>query len=495
MKQFNQRITNALSTRISLKAAFAIALLLLTALFVMYKYSRKVMREEAMEKAVLTLGSTLMQIDNVMLNVEQASGNVYTDLLMHLDRPELLPKYTRNLIESSPYIRACAIVFEPGVFTNDKEYYSAYSYRDESNNIIEMSSVPGDIPYKKQKWYQTALNEGHPFWFHVNDASTRNEAVITFSLPIYMKGKPVGVMGIDMPMSWLSEIVDSAKLSPNSYAILVDKDGSYIVHPDPLKVSLGNIITPNDSTDASVNDVGKAMIAGATDYRAIMINGEKYYIFFRPFKRSAVPGRSIDDIGWSVGVLYAVNDIFGDYMKLLDLILLISVIGILLFFISEKILIHSQLSPLNQFTILAKRIADGDYNTPISDCHQEDEVGALHHHFKQMQKSLSYKIGELKQLRENLEEKSKILSKAYVLAKEADRMKTAFLHNMTNQMIEPANIMSESVEILLNQKQKVSDEEIDRLVDTIHAEGSTIAEMLDQLIKLSRDQERNYIND
>ncbi len=494
MNQLYQLIKNALSIRISLKVAFAIALLLLTALFVMFRYSRKVMREEAMEEAVLTLESTLIQIDHVMLNVEQGSGNVYTDLIMHLDHPELMSGYARHLVESNPYIRACAIVFEPGVYTGSKQHFSIYTYCNESDSIVELPAVPGDIPYKEQRWYQTALDEGHPFWFHVNDASTRNEAVITFSLPIYMQGKPVGVMGIDVPMSWLAEIVDSAKLSPNSYAILVDKNGSYIVHPDRKKVSFGNITNQDASTDPSVVDAGKAMVAGETDYRHIVINDKKYLLFFRPFIRSAVPGRSMDNIGWSVAVLYSVDDIFGDYMQLSHTVLLIAIIGLLLFFALCQFFIHRQLLPLKKFTTVAQRIAGGNYDTPIPVCNQVDEVGVLHRHFEQMQQSLSAKIGELQQLNDNLLEKGRVLKKAYVKAKEADRMKTAFLRNMTNQMLEPVNNMSERVTTLYNQEKILPEEEMDHLVKEVHQEGTAIAEILDQLIKVSRDQENEFMN-
>ncbi len=481
---------------------FSIAVFLLTALSVIFWYSQKVMKEEALQNAVLTLESTVLQIDNVLLSVEQTAGNVYWDIILHLDKEEKMFDYGRHLIESNPYITGCAIAFEPGFYQTHDSYFMAYVHRSgtgdllSNNSPIIQASTFGNVPYTEQIWYKEPLNNRHAFWFNpLKGSDTEGEAIITFSLPIFNKDKVVGVMGVDVSLAQLSNIVAAAKPSPNSYAVLLGSNGSYIVHPDSSKLFHESILQQNFSP--ALKAVSEAMIAGETDYKPISINDTKAYIFYKPFKRTAVPGRTMEDLGWSIGLVYPEKDIFGEYQKLLYIVLLIAALGLILLFALCRIITHHLLLPLRHLASSAQRIAGGDYESPIEDCHQDDEVGRLQNHFQQMQQALSKHVGELQHSAATLVNQGHVLKEAYEQAKEADKMKTAFLHNMTNQMIAPINAMSDSVDILCDQNQSQVPIQTKQLVNDIQQQGETITELLNQLLEASRGskpaQDKNQI--
>ena len=127
MIRLPKSLTNTLSVRLSLMVVIAMALLLLTSLTVMLFFSRKAVKEEAFQKAAVTLDGTMQHIDNVLLSVEQAGGNTYFSMLPHLHQPDKLIIYCRRLVESNPYITGCAIAFKPGYF-KDHQYYMAYAH-------------------------------------------------------------------------------------------------------------------------------------------------------------------------------------------------------------------------------------------------------------------------------------------------------------------------------------------------------------------------------
>ena len=87
------------------------AILLIAALLVMFWFSRKAVKEETLQDAGQTLEATVEQIDNILLSVEQAAGNVYWKMMPYVDDPEKLEKYTRRLRETNPYITGCDIVW------------------------------------------------------------------------------------------------------------------------------------------------------------------------------------------------------------------------------------------------------------------------------------------------------------------------------------------------------------------------------------------------
>lgn len=77
---------------------------------------------------------------------------------------------------------------------------------------------------------------------------------------------------------------------------------------------------------------------------------------------------------------------------------------------------------------------------------------------------------------------------AYKEAKKADRMKTVFLHNMTNQMIEPAYAIADDVSVLCNYDKEAEGKEISQLVGNIQQNGNAIAQLLNNLITVSEKQ-------
>ncbi|MBR1389235.1 MAG: HAMP domain-containing protein [Prevotella sp.] len=475
----------------------AIAVLLTAALLIMLTFSRRALKEEAVKKAEQTLEATVQQIDNIMLSVEQTTGNIYLDLLTHLDQPELMFDYSRRAVETNPYISGCAIAFEPSYYKDHGIYFMAYVHRNhadgletESDSIIQAETF-GNSPYNQQIWYTVAMKTGMPMWINpLKNQDTEAEAITTFSLPIYNKeGKKIGVMGADVSLALLTEIVQAAKPSPNSYATLLGSDGSYIVHPDSNKLLHHTVYTiPEYMSEPTVREASLAMVAGQTGYKHVKLSQFDSYVFYKPFTRSAVPGRAEADLGWSAGIIYPTDDIFGDYNRMLYIVIIIAVAGLLLLLVLCHLITHRQLLPLRMLSKSAQRIADGHFDAPVPDTRQQDEVGRLQNHFQQMQQALATNMGELERLNTTLKERGEVLAEAYEQAKEADRVKMAVLHNMTNQMLPPVSIISDHVEALVSYTPEMDMQEMDQHVSQIQRQGQVVTELLNDLLNASQEK-------
>ena len=494
MGRLSKYIASKLSVRLSLIVVLSIAVLLTASLLIMLYYSRKAVKEEALHKAEQALEGTAQHIDNVLLSVEQTTGNIYWKLLAHLNEPEEMFTYSQKIVENNAHIAGCAIALEP-YFYPGREYFIAYVYRDETGKLVTtdtpviQANTFGNRPYNEQVWYTKAMEVGVPYWSDpVKNADTdKDDAITTFSLPIYSsKGERIGILAVDVSLDQLSQRVLSNKPSPNSYCMLLGRDGSYIIHPDSNKLLHHTVFTQiKPDTDPSVKDGAEAMVSGKTGYQPFRQDGTDYYIFYKPFQRTAVPGRASERIGWSVGVIYPENDIFGDYNKLLYFILPIAIIALLLLMLLCWAFVHRLLTPLLILTHSAQRIADGHYDEPIPDSHQHDEIGRLQDTFQQMQQSLSQHVHDLEQLKDTLQERGKELRTAYEKAQKADRIKTKFLHNMTNQMLSPASMIGDYVTSLCDASHHREQQEIRPLVDSIEHQGNMIVGTLDSMLHLS----------
>jgi methyl-accepting chemotaxis protein/sigma-B regulation protein RsbU (phosphoserine phosphatase) len=419
-----------------------LATLLMLALLIMFGYSRKAVKEEALQKAAQTLEATVQHIDNILLSVEQSTGNIYWKMLNYLNQPDKTKEYCRKLVEGNPYVVDCHLVM------------------DADSNAINMIG-----------WIEPMEGNGQ-----------LDEAVISFSLPVYQGGKKVGLLVADVSLTLLSKIVLDAKPSPNSFCTLLDHNGGLIVSPDSSTLSQNIFTVMSQENDSSFKDLAQAMLSGETGYRHIKLDGEDCYVFYKPFERSDVPGRSGGELGWSVGIFYPENDIFGDYNLLLYMVLAIAVTGLLLLLLLCQTFIHRQFLPLRLLAKSSQRIAEGYYDEMIPESRQQDEVGRLQNHFQQMQLALATHVNELKQLSDTLQERGEVLQAAYEQAEGAERMKTSFLYNMSNQMMAPANGIYSSVMAISGSYKELTEEEINHQVDEIQLRGEKITGLLNQLI-------------
>ena len=499
MQRFTRIINKTLSVRLSLMVVLAMSVLLMASLFVMLYFSRKTIKAEALQKASQTLESTVEHIDNILLSVEQTTGNIYFCLQPHLNQPDMVYTYCRQLVESSPYVVGAAIAYQPNYF-KEGENFMAYFHRDMANDTLALTEQPirqskwfNNLPYTQQAWYIEPMKSNKPGWMNplvkMDDVTN---PIITFCLPVPGEdGKPIAVIGTDVLLSTLSNIVLEAKPSANSYCTLLDGDGSIIVHPNGSQLLRQTAFTMSrHAGEPSVREAIQAMISGESGYRTFKIGGTNYYVFYKPFERTMVPGRSMEKLCWSAGIVYPEDDIFGDYNDLSYYVILIAVICLLVIYLLCHAIIHRQLKPLSMLTESAQRIAKGNFTEPIPDSRQEDEIGRLQDNFQQMQQSLATNIGQLEQIQNTLKEHGESLRKAYARAQKADSMKTTFLHNMTDQMTNPAVTIREDVDMLCKGTGNRS-----QLADEIIDNGKTIADLLDNLIKKSNEEIGKEVDD
>ena len=258
-------IYKALSVRLSLMVVCEIALLLLVSLVVMFYFSRQTLKQEAMHNAEHTLEGTVQHIDNVLLSVEQSAGNIYWDVLSHLQEPDRMYTYCRRLIESNRYIGSCTIAFKPGYFSGYKGFL-ACAHKD-SNGVIaderdNQQKVLDNTQYTEQEWYTIPMETGHAIWTNPQkQAIVGNEVVTTFCLPIYDRsGECVGVMAADLSVGLLSRIIRTAKPSDNGYTVLISRNGSFIVHPNLEKLKHQIAASAAEGAGSDVTDVSGVKI-------------------------------------------------------------------------------------------------------------------------------------------------------------------------------------------------------------------------------------------
>jgi methyl-accepting chemotaxis protein len=481
--------------KINLQVVGETLLLLSLSLGLVFYFSHKALKNEALLDAEQTLEGTVQDIDNILLSVEQATGNIYYDLLNHVNDSSRMYTYCRELVEGNPNIVGCAIAYKPGYFPG-KDLFMVYVHRRGFSTDVKSDLVTTDKftnrPYTEQVWFTEPMNSGYIGWTNpLKGEDTENVPLETFCLPFTdASGERVGMIGVDVSINQLSKIILAAKPSEHSYSVLLARNGSFIVHPDEKKLESQTVFSQmNEGADPSVLEAAEAMVAGETGTKKFKMDNQDWMVFYKPFKRVEWEGRSQGPLGWSVGVVYHEDDVHGVHNKLLLLVIGIAIAGMLLFFLLCNWIIRMQLKPLRMLTRSAQRIAEGDYSEIVPDTNRDDEIGHLQNRFHKMQRSLQSQVDELEQETEELHHDSDILRASFGKTEEADRMRTSFLHYMTNQMALPSESIDRSVTALCNNYHDITKEEIEKQVTNIERKSETLVELLNHMSHFTEMEE------
>ena len=332
---------------------------------------------------------------------------------------------------------------------------------------------------------------GQPFWTDpLKNDNTEDEALTTFCLPIYdLSGKCVGVLAADVSIKLLSDIVLAAKPSANGYAAMLARNGSYIVHPNQEKLTKGNAFSLLEkNSDPALKKIIKAMLNEESGSQNFNMDGRGWYVVYKPFRRSVVDGRAMESLNWSIALVYPEDDIFEGNNQLLYLVITIIVIGLLVFSVLCRMVIHSQLLPLSMLTQWAQHFTKGHFDNIVPDTDREDEIGRLQRNFQKMQLSLTTQIKELERLTNQLNERGEVLQQANDKTQEADIMKTTFLHHMTKRLLEPTDTIDKSVTELCNRYQDISSEEAAKKIELIHQNSETVIGLINDMLQTAESE-------
>lgn len=184
-----------------------------------------------------------------------------------------------------------------------------------------------------------------------------------------------------------------------------------------------------------------------------------------------------------------------DYNRLLWMAFLIVGVGLLLLLVVCRFLIDRNLKQLDQLAETVRHI--NEHHTEgrqTSGFHQEpeiwnerkDEIGSLQRSFLTMQKMLTGKINEIHQKTDDLKDRQKELELAYERAQEDQRVKTAFLRNVSQQIVEPVSSIHTLITTIAANYQDLSGDDLSRIRAEIISQTNEITFLIDQKLIISQ---------
>jgi diguanylate cyclase (GGDEF)-like protein len=175
--------------------------------------------------------------DSVEQSVEMVAAYVESDLdglsdkelQDHMDRvSDIFKKMTYDTNGILTYYYR----IDPSISTKTKGFW----YVNQDGKGFKEHKVTDITQYdtndtSKLVWFTVPKATKEPVWLPPYITDNLGARVISYNTPVYLDGRFVGVIGIEIDYKTMAEQVDSITLYENGYAFLNDEEGNIIYHP------------------------------------------------------------------------------------------------------------------------------------------------------------------------------------------------------------------------------------------------------------------------
>lgn len=251
------------------------------------------------------------------------------------------------------------------------EAQSIYVGTDEGLYVREPKvKMPDDYDPRKRDWYKEAIDKkGEVVLSAPYISASTGDMVVTISKTT-KDGS--GVVAVDIHLSYLQELTNQVKVGEEGYALLLDKNKKYIVHPTN---------SPGDE-------------AKERFYNNMFEQEEGQFDYELDDKKQVMKFVTNDMTGWKIGGTFYSSEISAAAAPIFQKTILVIAIAWVIGALVVLFIIKSIIKPIKELKEKAITISKGDLTEQVV-VRSNDEIGQLGMAFNDMQKSLSSLVQEV----------------------------------------------------------------------------------------------------
>ena len=229
-------------------------------------------------------------------------------------------------------------------------------------------------------WYYEPVEAGKAIWMDPYENQNIYRNIVSYTMPIYKEEQLIGIVGMDIDWSYITEIVDEITLYETGYAFLADED-FHIAYSKEFEPGT-NVAGFSEEFD----DINKSELVSNDRVYNLNFNGREKTVAFTCLSNGKI-----------MAVIAPREEINAGFQALLFRILVIVLItGTVFVFITMQIA-KTIIRPLKELDKAAQDIAQGHLDVELH-ITSDDEVGTLAESFRETARQLKIKINYINNL-------------------------------------------------------------------------------------------------
>lgn len=241
----------------------------------------------------------------------------------------------------------------------------------EGKFLIVPDAQMNDFDPRERPWYEEAMKEPGKAVVSRPYISADDNKEITISVSMAATDGS-GVFGIDLKLENIRETFSGIKVGKEGYAILLDGEQHYIVHP------------VHNAGEKAADSAEQKMYDSDYGEYTFVVDGEQKYM---TYITNALTG-------WKIGGTIYLSEIDAAAKPIIYNTLLTGVICLLVGFVFIYLMIQSIIKPIRRLKEQAESVSEGDL-TQVIQVKSNDEIGDLAAAFQVMQQKLRSLIGKV----------------------------------------------------------------------------------------------------
>lgn len=418
------KIKDTLATKLMVSILLMAIPIFLVSMGLVFVQSQKAIHQEAQERAVSTLNTTMQRLRNHMTIVETAANSSTWYAVEHFN-PDSLLALTNRIVRLNRHVNGCSITAEPDMFPAIGRF-SAYTVQEGDSVLTKREA---DYDYYSMEWYRAAARSGKACWIdpyddYLEGSLSNSEIIASYNKPLYRDDKMIGVISTDLSLNSLDKTINTAEPPyPGAFFLLMGSDGKFFINPHE-----------NKSLTAMAHEISQ----GKEGNTNVEMDGELYHVCYSP----------VTGTDWKLALVCPNREILKNYNHLFFFITVITILGLVVILWFCRRGVNETITPLKELLDTSQKLSEGNYNLTIPKTDREDAVGTLQNSFATMQESLNKHVADIRQTAADTKKSNLELAYTTKLAKEAVRQKDIFIQNVSHQIRTPLNIIQGFAQVL-----------------------------------------------
>ncbi len=418
------KIKDTLATKLMVSILLMAIPIFLISIGLVFVLSQKAIYQEAQERAVSTLNTTMQRLRNHMTIVETAANSSTWYAIEHFN-PDSLLALTNRIVRLNRLVNGCSITAEPDMFPAIGRF-SAYTVQEGDSVLTKREA---DYDYYSMEWYRAAARSGKACWIdpyddYLEGSLSNSEIIASYNKPLYRDDKMIGVISTDLSLNSLDKTINTAEPPyPGAFFLLMGSDGKFFINPHE-----------NKSLTAMAHEISQ----GKEGNTNVEMDGELYHVCYSP----------VTGTDWKLALVCPDREILKNYNHQFFFITVITILGLVVILWFCRRGVNETITPLKELLDTSQKLSEGNYNLTIPKTDREDAVGTLQNSFATMQESLNKHVADIRQTAADTKKSNLELAYTTKLAKEAVRQKDIFIQNVSHQIRTPLNIIQGFAQVL-----------------------------------------------
>lgn len=259
--------------------------------------------------------------------------------------------------------------------------YSAFWVADPQGNWYSPTGTSGSI--SERAYYKELIATGQTVISDPLMGKADGKMAAVVAVPIKRNGQLVGILGGNVKMDELIQVVSSIKIGQTGFATVYQFDGTVVADKDAEKILKYN---PLQDKASSLIDIMKKIQNAESGIQAVRENGREEYVAYTP----------LSGVRWAVASTAFTSEFNGPLISI-GLWSIVWATGLVILAIFIVIIFTRRITePLQKLQSVAGKLAQGDCTTTI-DIHEKNEIGILANSFQTMTMNIQKLIGHIRE--------------------------------------------------------------------------------------------------